>query len=104
MIWFISSARTSEILPSQALLEIKRPLIRSKIKMLKVENGMIDSKKTKDTDNDSVTQSSLSNLFSAAENRLYHGMFNRMARAFIILIGRPHTGPPVPLLMPFSRL
>jgi hypothetical protein len=60
--------------------------------MLKVENGIIDSKKTKDTDKDSVTQSSLSNLFKAAENRLYPGMFNRMARAFIILICRPQAG------------
>ena len=56
-------------MPLKAVLEIKKPLIRSKIRMLKVENGMIDSKKTKDTDNDSVTQSSLSNLFKTADNR-----------------------------------
>jgi hypothetical protein len=46
---------------------------------------MIDSKNTNDTDNDSVTQSSLSNLFKAAENRLYPGMFSRKTRAFITL-------------------
>ena len=68
------------------------PLIRSKIRMLKVENGMIESKKTKDTDNESVTQSSLSNLFKVVENRLYPGMFNRKTRVFITLIGGPQPG------------
>jgi hypothetical protein len=72
--------------------------------MLKVENGMIDSKKTKDTDKDSVTQSSLSNLFKAAENRLYPGMFNRMARAFIILIAGPKWGRSSPFGCIFSQL
>lgn len=57
--------------------------------MLKVENGMMESKKTKDTDNESVTQSSLSNLFRAVENRLYPGMFIRKTRVFITLIGGP---------------
>jgi hypothetical protein len=64
--------------------------------MLKVENGMIDSKKTKETDNESVTQSSLSNLYKAAENRLYPGMFNRKTRAFITLGGDPEQGHPTP--------
>jgi len=65
------------------------PLIRSKIRMLKVENGMIESKKTKDTDNESVTQSSLSNLFKVVENRLYPGIFKRKTRVFMTLIGGP---------------
>ena len=73
------------------------PLIRSKIRMLKVENGMIESKKTKDTDNESVTQSSLSNLFKVVENRLYPGTLNRMTRVFITLIGGPRPGGHSPL-------
>ena len=58
---------------------------------------MIDSKKTKDTDNDSVTQSSLSNLFKAAENKLYPGMFSRKTRVFITLIGGLQPEAPAPL-------
>jgi hypothetical protein len=65
----ISSARTSEILPAQAALEIKYPFTKSNIRMLRVENGMIDSKKTKDIDKDNVTQSSLANLFIEATKR-----------------------------------
>jgi hypothetical protein len=68
-----------------------------------VENGMIDSKKTKDTDNDSVTQSSLSNLFKAAENRLYPGMFSRKTLVFITFIGGLQPAAPAPLRMYFSR-
>ena len=39
---------------AQAALEIKNPLTKSKIRILKVVNGMIESKKTKDTDSDGV--------------------------------------------------
>jgi hypothetical protein len=73
---------------AQAALEIKNPLTKSKIRILKVVKGMIESKKTKETDKDSVTQSSLSNLFKEVVNRLYPGMFKCMTRVFIINTGR----------------
>ena len=73
MIWFTSSASISEIFPAQAALEKKRFLTKSKIKTLKVVKGMIESKKTNDTDNDNVTQSSLMNLFRDVTSRLYPG-------------------------------
>jgi hypothetical protein len=57
-------------LTAQAALEIKKPLTKSKIKMLNVEKGMIESKKTNEIDKDRVTQSSRANLVKAAENRL----------------------------------
>jgi hypothetical protein len=49
---------------------------------------MIESKKTNETDNDSVTQSSLTNLLAAAENRLYPGIFKRMTRVFMMPASR----------------
>ena len=79
---------------AQAALEIKNPLTKSKIRILKVVKGMIESKKTKDTDNDSVTQSSLSNLCKEVENRLYPGIFKCMTRVFIINTGRPPVWSP----------
>jgi hypothetical protein len=48
----ISSARVSQILTAQAALEIKKPLTKSKIKMLNVEKGMIESKNTNEIDKD----------------------------------------------------
>lgn len=96
MIWFISSARISEILPAPAVLEIKNPLTKSKIRILNVVKGMIESKKTKDTDKDRVTQSSLTNLLKEAENRLYPGMFKRMTRVFMITTGRLPVWSPRP--------
>ena len=73
IIWFTSSASISEIFPAQAALEKKSPLTKSKIRILKVVKGMMDSKKTNDTDNDNVTQSSLMNLFKDVATRLYPG-------------------------------
>jgi hypothetical protein len=55
---------------------------------------MIESKKTKDTDKDSVTQSSLINLFKEVEKRLYPGMFKLMTRVFIIPTSRLSACPP----------
>jgi hypothetical protein len=69
MIWLISSARISEILPDQAVSDMKYPFTKSKINILRVVKGMMESKKTKDTDRDSVTQSSLTNLLTEATNR-----------------------------------
>ena len=65
----ISSARTSEVLLAQATSDKKIPLTKSKIRTLRVENGMMDSKNIKDTDNESVTQSSFKNLFAEAIKR-----------------------------------
>ena len=96
MIWFISSARISEILPAPTVLEIKNPLTKSKIRILKVVKGMIESKKTKDTANDRVTQSSLTNLLKEVENRFNPGMFKRMTRVFIITTGRLSVWSPRP--------
>jgi len=70
MIWLISSASVSEILSDQAALETKKPLTKSKIRILKVVKGMIESKKTKDIDKDRVTQSSRANLVKVVETRL----------------------------------
>jgi hypothetical protein len=69
IIWLISSARISEILPDQAALDMKNPFTKSKINMLRVVKGMMESKKTNDTDKDNVTQSSLTNLFTEATSR-----------------------------------
>lgn len=57
------------MLPVQAALVMKNPFTKSKISMLRVVKGMMESKKTNDTDKDSVTQSSLTNLFTEATNR-----------------------------------
>ena len=69
MTWLISSAKISEILPDQAALVMKYPFTKSKINILSVVKGMMESKKTNDTDKDSVTQSSLTNLLTEATNR-----------------------------------
>ena len=54
----------------QAALETKKPLTKSKIRILKVVKGIIESKKTKDIDKDRVTQSSRANLVKAVDKRL----------------------------------
>jgi hypothetical protein len=97
MMWFTSSASISEMFPAKAALEKNNPLTKSKIRILKVVKGIIESKKTKDTDNDNVKQSSLMNLFKDVASRLYPGTFVPITRVFIINAGLPPSlSSPVP--------
>jgi hypothetical protein len=69
--------------------------MKLKIKTLRVTNGIIESKKTKEMDNDSVKQSSFMNSLKDMDNNLYPLRFVCMLRMVVLIDGNGFVFPPV---------
>jgi hypothetical protein len=69
--------------------------MKLKIKTLRVTKGIIESKKTKEMDNDSVKQSSFMNSLKDTDNNLYPLKFVCMLRVVVLIGGNGFVFPPV---------